>query len=296
MKICPKDKTHDSTDVDYCSVCGAKIQGGPSPPGSKVAGARPQSPPLSTAGAGDVCPDCGAPRAAGGARFCEICRYDFQMGAAEVSSTPEARPLPPAPAAKPAASGVTGPSPPERVAVVGDIAPGSGAPQNAGTTGSSGPLHGLAVSGTSAPGSSPFSSTGSSQAGSGAGAAQSAAAWEALVVVDPSLNVEPDANSPCPVNEPERVFHLDLAENLIGRRSKKKDINPEVVLNDPGASHRHAKLLRPPDGGLALLDLGSTNGTQLNGSEVEAGVRISLEDGDQITLGCWTRITVRRRS
>src|SRR5262245_45683370 len=66
---CPKG--HQSTDPDYCSECGALI--GP----STVAGATPSgsSPALGLA----VCPDCGTPRTPG-ARFCEVCRHDFEAG------------------------------------------------------------------------------------------------------------------------------------------------------------------------------------------------------------------------
>ena len=117
--------------------------------------------------------------------------------------------------------------------------------------------------------------------------------WQAIVAVDPSLYVDPDPNQPCPVGEPERVFPLDLTENLIGRRSDRRDIHPEVPLTDTGVSHRHAKLLKQADGSLILLELGSTNGTELNGVEVPAGVPTPVHDGDQITLGCWTRMTVR---
>jgi pSer/pThr/pTyr-binding forkhead associated (FHA) protein len=112
-------------------------------------------------------------------------------------------------------------------------------------------------------------------------------------MVDPSLYVEPDPDMPCPVGEPERVFPLDFAENLIGRRSDRKDIHPEIPLMDPCISHRHAKLLRQADGGFVLLDLGSSNGTYLNGNFVSPGVRTPVKAGDQITLGCWTRMTLR---
>ena len=114
-----------------------------------------------------------------------------------------------------------------------------------------------------------------------------------MVVVDPSLYTEPDPDIPLPVGEPERVFPLDFAENLLGRRSDRKDIHPEIPVGDPGVSHRHAKLLRQPDGGFILLDVGSTNGTKLNGVDVLPGVRTPLQDGDQITVGCWTRIILR---
>ena len=73
---------------------------------------------------------------------------------------------------------------------------------------------------------------------------------EVVAVVDPSLYVDPDPSMVLPMDEPPRTFPLDLAENLIGRRSDKRDIHPEVPLTDPGVSHRHAKLLREPDGRL----------------------------------------------
>ena len=38
---------------------------------------------------------------------------------------------------------------------------------------------------------------------------------------------------PLPVNEPERTFPLDFAENLLGRRSDRKDIHPEIPAGDP---------------------------------------------------------------
>ena len=217
--VCPKDPAHLSEDSDYCSVCGTKIDAAP-----LSAVPAPARLNLNTPGANSAaadCPDCGLARHPG-ARFCEVCRYDFE---AHTSANPAA------PAPMPAL----------------DPAPLPGAGRR----------------------------------------------WEAVAVVDPSLYEEPDPAVPCPAGEPARIFPLDLAESLIGRRSDRRDIHPEVPLSDVGVSHRHAKITRQPDGSLILLDLGSTNGTALNGKEVAAGVPAPLGDGDQITLGCWTRITVR---
>src|SRR5262249_27571517 len=77
--------------------------------------------------------------------------------------------------------------------------------------------------------------------------------WDAYVTVDPTLDDEPDPADPCPDDEPERVFPLDLAETLIGRRDDRRDIRPDIPLRDSGVSRRHLKLLRQPDGGLALV-------------------------------------------
>jgi hypothetical protein len=63
----------------------------------------------------------------------------------------------------------------------------------------------------------------------------------------------------------------------------------EVSLADKGASRRHAQI-RMKDGVATLTDLGSTNGTKLNGQLVQSR---PLEDGDRITVGT-TLIEFRR--
>ena len=121
--------------------------------------------------------------------------------------------------------------------------------------------------------------------------------WEALVTVDPALDVEPDPGTPCPTDTPARTFPLDLAENLIGRRSTARGIVPSITLNDPGVSHRHLMVYRNPDATLAISDLGSSNGTFLNGSDerLEPGIKTGIGDGDRVELGRWSRITFHSR-
>lgn len=67
---------HDSTDDDYCSVCGARM---PAPPGGRAAVGAVAVPsvPLPPSASAGSCPDCGEPRVESTARFCEVCRYDF---------------------------------------------------------------------------------------------------------------------------------------------------------------------------------------------------------------------------
>lgn len=55
----------------------------------------------------------------------------------------------------------------------------------------------------------------------------------------------------------------------------------EVSIEDKGASRRHAQI-RTKDGESTLIDLGSTNGTQLNGQQVQSR---TLHDGDRIIVG-----------
>ena len=119
--------------------------------------------------------------------------------------------------------------------------------------------------------------------------------WEAVVTIEPALDKDPDPASPCPVGQPEQAFPVDMAEMLIGRRDDRRDIHPEVPLRDPGASRRHAKLLRNADGSVTLLDLASANGTWVNGAELAPGTRRALAEGDAVTLGRWTRIVLRSR-
>jgi Protein of unknown function (DUF3662)/FHA domain len=55
----------------------------------------------------------------------------------------------------------------------------------------------------------------------------------------------------------------------------------DIAIDDPSVSRRHAELHRE-DGGFTLVDLGSTNGTQVNGQKID---RVTLQSGDRITLG-----------
>src|SRR3954454_1010589 len=56
----------------------------------------------------------------------------------------------------------------------------------------------------------------------------------------------------------------------------------DVVLHDPEVSRRHAAL-RESASGLAIEDLGSTNGTFVN--EVRVTGVVALNDGDKLRLG-----------
>jgi hypothetical protein len=77
----------------------------------------------------------------------------------------------------------------------------------------------------------------------------------------------------------ERSIELALELTTIGRLP-----NCDIVLKDKGASRQHAQI-REKDGAYTLTDLGSTNGTQLNGQTVQTR---QLRDGDRITIGSTT--------
>jgi pSer/pThr/pTyr-binding forkhead associated (FHA) protein len=56
----------------------------------------------------------------------------------------------------------------------------------------------------------------------------------------------------------------------------------DIVLDDPNVSRQHAEI-RPRGGSWVITDLGSTNGSQLNGRRLE-GSEV-LRSGDEIELG-----------
>jgi pSer/pThr/pTyr-binding forkhead associated (FHA) protein len=56
----------------------------------------------------------------------------------------------------------------------------------------------------------------------------------------------------------------------------------DLDLNDPDVSRRHA-VIRQVDAGIALEDLGSTNGTWVNGRRIEGVVRLAA--GDEVRFG-----------
>jgi hypothetical protein len=98
---------------------------------------------------------------------------------------------------------------------------------------------------------------------------------------------------------PFRRIPLTGESALIGRGKPEQGITPEIDLGvrpaDRGVSSQHA-VLRVTDAGLTITDLGSTNGTTLNGSEelLAPDVEVPLSDGDRIHVGAWTTITVAK--
>lgn len=60
----------------------------------------------------------------------------------------------------------------------------------------------------------------------------------------------------------------------------------DVVVNDPNVSRRHAEFRRTTDG-VVVTDLGSTNGTRVNGAPVRER---QLTSGDEITVGSTTLV------
>lgn len=78
-----------------------------------------------------------------------------------------------------------------------------------------------------------------------------------------------------------RLVELSKPVTLIGR-----DPDCDVVLDDPGASRRHCRIRRVGQGHV-VEDLGSTNGTYVNGAAVSLW---RLSGGDVIVVGNWNLV------
>lgn len=74
----------------------------------------------------------------------------------------------------------------------------------------------------------------------------------------------------------EERIPLDESVVTLGRRP-----DSTIVLNDPNVSRNHAEV-RPQGTGYVLVDLGSTNGSRVNGSRVGEH---PLVDGDELSFG-----------
>ena len=64
----------------------------------------------------------------------------------------------------------------------------------------------------------------------------------------------------------------------------------DITVNDPNVSRRHARISRADDG-FVVEDLGSTNGTLLDGAPID---RERIENGDELTFGGITARFARR--
>jgi FHA domain len=114
--------------------------------------------------------------------------------------------------------------------------------------------------------------------------------WQLTISIDPSL-ASPDS-PPAPTQAPITI-ELNHPTNLLGRTSQARAIHPEIPLDvDDAVSSRHAILTLHPDGALVLRDIGSSNGTMVNGKEIAIMADIPISSGDEIALGHWTRIKI----
>jgi pSer/pThr/pTyr-binding forkhead associated (FHA) protein len=87
----------------------------------------------------------------------------------------------------------------------------------------------------------------------------------------------PAIQLPMLVDQSGREHPVRPGTNLIGREG-------DVMLSDARASRRHAQITST-DGVLVIEDLGSTNGTKVNGTPLNAGDKKTLAGGDKLSFG-----------
>jgi len=73
------------------------------------------------------------------------------------------------------------------------------------------------------------------------------------------------------------IIGINAAEVVIGRAN-----DADIIINGEGVSRRHLKLVGLSDGRIEACDLGSTNGTYVNGERI---TRRFLVEGDKIQIG-----------
>lgn len=76
---------------------------------------------------------------------------------------------------------------------------------------------------------------------------------------------------------PGKTFPLEKEEILLGR-----DLANDIPISDPEVSRRHARFIMQGES-IMVEDLGSTNGTFLNGQRISSAQQLRV--GDVITLG-----------
>ena len=148
------------------------------------------------------------------------------------------------------------------------------------------PQGGFASSGIDVPVS------GAAAAGAGAGMAAARGAHQAASVAEPipipntvmfdqESQAEAQPAMAYLVNvTTDRSFPLNNSRVLIGRAT-----NCDIVLDDLNASRTHAEIFRESPTVWGLADLGSTNGTLVNGKHIAS---VLLNDGDRVTVGTTT--------
>ncbi len=124
--------------------------------------------------------------------------------------------------------------------------------------------------------------------------------WVAEISVDPFWYQGQQTTHQLPDVGPPVVVVLRQETLLIGRRSFRQQIEPDLdCSSDPGVSRRHAQIVH--DGSRWFIeDLGSSNGTfvanvgePLPDDTIEPGGRAEVGPTSRIFVGAWTRIMIR---
>jgi FHA domain len=138
-------------------------------------------------------------------------------------------------------------------------------------------------------------------ASTGGGAASAGPEWVAELWVDPDWFAAQEAAGTCATSGAPTILPLRGTSALIGRRSTRRNIAPQIDCSADGSvSHEHAELTLDHDRWY-IEDLGSTNGTYvgmpgdpLPTTPLPPRERHELAEGERIYIGAWCRIMIRR--
>ncbi len=98
-----------------------------------------------------------------------------------------------------------------------------------------------------------------------------------VFIIEAEVTEGPGGGLPAALVMPDgRRIPIEDSEVVLGRLA-----GCDIVIDDPNVSRKHAEVRRE-DGQVVIRDLGSTNGTLVNGSPT---LERRLSDGDRITIG-----------
>lgn len=147
--------------------------------------------------------------------------------------------------------------------------------------------------------SSPFTSSGMFSAGS-VSAAPAASANDGMDYGDKTIPMGGFGDSTVKIEDPgiklsfdvelkdgtQKNYRAVIKKKLVIGRGQQADV---IITDDPSISKRHAEFSYETEG-LKVKDLGSSNGTKLNGTAVGAEA-VAVKNGDILTLG-YSKVTV----
>ncbi|WP_052850992.1 FHA domain-containing protein [Streptomyces avicenniae] len=244
---------------------------------------------------GETCPQCGTPRE-GRSPFCEECRFNFLTN----SATAYLPPVPPA-RQEPDFGQHGAPSP--------QFPPAPARPADDWTLPPPGPQHQQHQQhqphAAPPPAHQPPPYPG--MPGAPARPDDRSGSWLVAIGADPQYFTAmmrrsgPEAAQlSLPAYAPDQQMPLTGPQVTVGRRRQSTGESPDIDLSrppeDPGVSHQHAVLVQQNDGGWAVIDQDSTNGTTINMAEdpIQPFVPVPLKEGDRVHIGAWTTLTLYR--
>jgi pSer/pThr/pTyr-binding forkhead associated (FHA) protein len=81
-----------------------------------------------------------------------------------------------------------------------------------------------------------------------------------------------------------QVIGTDEAYSIVGQVDLGRSLDNDIVVNDTYVSRKHARItLEGSD--FAIEDLGTTNGTYVNGTNIKGKGKVILKEGDEVKLG-----------